>query len=205
MVYKYWTELPKQGRPELYVHGLSQGAFNSQSTIPLLDVLGDPINGALWAGSPFLSLMWQHVRDERQPGSPAWRPIFGNGSLARVTNQENTAGIAAAPWGPIRLVFLHYASDPIVAFTFGSAFRKPDWMREERAFDVSEEFRWFPVVTMFQLALDMAISLQVPRYGHFYIAPDYIDAWAEVVQPENWNAERAAALKAIFERHPAPF
>ena len=70
---------------------------------------------------------------------------------------------------------------------------------------MAPEFRWIPIVTMFQLALDMAISLQVPGYGHYYIAPDYIDAWAAVLDPPGWTAERAERLKAIFERRPLPF
>ena len=204
-IYDFWTTLPADQRPKLYVHGLSQGAFNSEMTLPLLDVLGDPISGAMWAGSPFLSPLWAHVRDNRRPGSPAWRPQFGNGSLARVTNQENTLDQATAPWGPIRLVFLNYGSDAIVNFSFESAIRQPDWMKGERAFDVAPEFRWYPVVTMFQLALDMAISLKVSGFGHFYIAPDYIDAWAAVVDPAGWSPERADALKAIFASRPAPW
>lgn len=204
-VYNHWTRLPHESRPRLFVHGLSQGAFNSQSTLPILDVLGDPFDGALWAGSPFLSPVWQQVRDGRHPDSPAWRPRSGNGSLVRVMNQRGTGTTDFAPWGPIRLVFLHYASDPIVAFTFDTAFRRPDWMKGERAFDVPEELRWYPVVTMFQLALDMAIALKVPRFGHFYVAPDYIDAWAEVVQPEGWSPERAARLKEIFADRPPPW
>ena len=110
-----------------------------------------------------------------------------------------------APWGPMRFVFLSYGSDAIVGFTFDSAFRRPDWMRGERAFDVSDKFRWFPLVTMFQLALDMAVSLQVEGYGHYYIAPDYIDAWAEVVQPPGWSEERATTLKEIFAERPPAF
>ena len=51
----------------------------------------------------------------------------------------------------------------------------------------------------------MAISLKVPRSGHFYVAPDYIDAWAEVVQPPGWSEPRAAALKALFDARPAPW
>jgi len=204
-VYRHWTALPREARPKLYVHGLSQGAFNTQIALPLLDILADPIDGAMWAGSPFLSPLWQHVRDNRRPGSPEWRPRFGNGSLVRVANQQGGLERFDADWGPMRLVFLHYGSDAIVSFTFDSALRRPDWMTPPRAFDVAPEFRWFPVVTMFQLALDMAISLQVPGYGHFYIAPDYIDAWAAVVEPDDWSPARAADLKAIFAARPAPF
>ena len=204
-VYDHWTTLPRDGRPKLYVHGLSQGAFNTQIALPLLDILADPIDGAMWAGSPFLSPLWQHVRDNRRPDSPDWRPRFGNGSLARVANQQGGLEQADAPWGPMRLVFLHYGTDAIVSFTFASGLQRPAWMDPPRAFDVAPEFRWFPVVTMFQLALDMAISLQVPGYGHFYIAPDYIDAWAAVVDPEGWSPDRAAELKAIFAVRPDPF
>ena len=204
-IYDYWSGLDPESRPKLYVHGLSQGALNSQASLPLLDMLGDPVSGALWAGSPFLSPLWQFVQNAREPDSPAWMPRLGNSSLVRVTNQSGTTDPLAAPWGPIRLVFLHYGSDPIVAFTFRSAFRRPDWMRAPRAPDVAPEFRWFPIVTMFQLALDMAISLQVEGYGHYYIAPDYIDAWAMVVEPEGWTPEKAARLVEIFATRPPAF
>ncbi|MCA8880420.1 MAG: alpha/beta-hydrolase family protein [Rhodobacteraceae bacterium] len=204
-IYEYWLTLPEDRRPRLFVHGLSQGAFNSQQTLPILDILAAPIDGAVWAGSPFLSRFWQDVRNGRLRDSPAWRPRFGNGSLVRVANQQGGLEQFAAPWGPIRLVFLQYGSDAIVNFTWSSGLRRPDWMQEPRAPDVAPEFRWFPVVTMFQLALDMAISLKVPGYGHYYIARDYVDAWAAAVDPEGWAPARAATLKAIFDARPPPF
>lgn len=204
-VYAYWKALPEDTRPNFYLHGLSQGSFNSQSTFRVLDVLGDPIDGALWAGSPFLSTLWQNVRDNRNDGSPAWRPEFGNGSLVRVMNQEGFSDGPFEDWGPMRFVFLHYASDPIVEFTFSSAFRKPDWMKGERPFDISPDLRWFPVVTMFQNALDMAISLQVPRFGHFYVYQDYIPGWVTVLDPPDWSDEREQALIEIFDKRPAPW
>lgn len=205
VIYGYWTRLPKDHRPKLYVHGLSQGAYNSQVTLPLLDMLGDPIQGALWAGSPFFSPYWQMVRDRRQKDSPAWRPRFGNGSLARVMNQGGSVESLSTPWGPTRLVFLNYGSDPIVVFTSDVGVHPPAWLRDPRAPDVSPALRWFPFVTMFQLAMDMAISLDIPRHGHHYIAPDYIDAWAAVVEPDGWTPERAARLKAIFKQRDPSF
>jgi uncharacterized membrane protein len=204
-IYGHWTSLPRDSRPRLFVHGLSQGAFNSQTTLPLLDMLADPIDGGMWAGSPFFSPFWRRVREGRLPDSPAWRPRFGNGSFVRSANQFGGLEEAAAPWGPIRFVFLNYGSDPIVVFNSGSAWAPPDWMRRPRAPDVADELRWFPVVTTFQLALDMAISLRVPGFGHAYIARDYIPAWAAVLDPPGWSAEREAALRAIFETRPGPF
>jgi len=197
VVYAYWSALPRETRPKLYVHGLSQGAFNSQATLPLLDMLADPIDGAMWAGSPFFSAYWRHVRERRVKGSPAWKPRFGNGSLARSVNQWGVDE-AEAPWGPVRLVFLNYGSDPLVVFNPASAWYPPDWMAAPRAPDVAPELRWFPVVTTFQLALDMANSLAVPRFGHWYVAPDYIAAWAATLDPPGWSPERQAELDAIF-------
>ncbi|PZQ50510.1 MAG: hypothetical protein DI556_07440 [Rhodovulum sulfidophilum] len=205
LVYEHWHNLPRDARPRLYVHGLSQGAYNTETALPLLDMMGDPIQGALWAGSPFFSPLWARVRDGRDPGSPAWRPRWGNGSLARTMNQEGGLEGDFAPWGPTRLVFLNYGSDPIVLFTFGGAFREPDFLKAPRAPDVAPELRWFPVVTMLQLAVDSALSLKTPRFGHFYVAEDYIDGWAAVVDPAGWSPERAEALKRIFAARPAPF
>lgn len=204
-VYRYWTALPKDDRPIFYVHGLSQAAFTSEMTLPLLDVLGDPIGGAFWVGSPFMSPFWARIRDNPNPDSLPWRPQHGNGSLMRVMDQHGGLDEATAPWGPIRLVFLQYPSDAIVHFTFDMAFRRPNWLGPERAPDVSPELRWVPLVTMFQTALDMALALQVPRFGHFYVYPDYIDGWAALLDPPGWSPERAEQLKAIFALRPDPF
>ncbi|WP_298815550.1 alpha/beta-hydrolase family protein [uncultured Roseibium sp.] len=204
-IYDHWTTLPKDQRPRFYVHGLSQGAFNSQATLPLLDMLRDPIHGAFWAGSPFFSRYWAEVRDQRNPGSPAWRPDYGNGSLIRVMNQYGGLEGDFLPWGPIRAVFLNYGSDPIVNFTFDSAIRAPAWLAEPRAPDVSDKLSWFPIVTMLQLVLDSMFALDIERFGHYYVAPDYIDGWAAVLEPEGWSQDRAAELKEIFSRRPAPF
>lgn len=199
LVYGHWATLPADSRPRLYLHGLSLGAFLSQSTVPLLDVLGDPFDGALWAGSPFLSEFWRFLVVRRDPESPAWRPRFGNDTLIRSMNQDGFAiEDAVADWGPTRLVFLQYASDPIVFFDSSLAFNRPDWLSGERGPDVSPDMRWIPVVTMLQVGLDMAVSLGMSGYGHDYVAEHYIPAWAEVTEPQGWSQARQAALQAVF-------
>lgn len=204
-VYRHWTSLPKESRPKLYVHGLSQGAYNSQATLPLLDMLADPIDGAMWAGSPFFSSYWRYMQERRRKDSPAWRPQLGNGSLARSLDQFGGLDGDFAPWGPVRMVFLNYGSDPIVWFDPGMAWRPPAWLTPPRAPDVAPELGWFPVVTLFQLGLDSAISLDVPGFGHAYIARDYIHAWAALLDPPGWSPERAAALEATFAARASPF
>jgi uncharacterized membrane protein len=205
VIYGHWTSLPPDDRPVLYLHGLSQGAMNSQAELPLLDVLGDPPAGAMWAGSPFLSPVWSHVRENRVPGSPAWRPRFGNGSLVRVTNQEDVLDDAEAPWGPIRLVFLNYGSDPIVNFDLATLWRPSAFLEAPRAPDVAPEMRWYPLVTALQITLDMVVALSVEGYGHFYVAEDYIDAWAALTDPPDWDDTRATELKDLFAERAPPW
>lgn len=196
IVYRHWTTLPRDARPRLYLHGLSLGAFLSQETVPLLDLYADPIHGALWTGSPYLSEFWRLVQARRYPDSPAWRPRFGNGSLIRTINQDGGLERFDADWGPMRFVFLQYGSDPIVFFDWSLAWARPDWLTGDRAPDLSPEMRWIPVVTLFQVGLDMAVALGTLGYGHDYIAPHYIPAWAATLAPQGWTAEDEARLAA---------
>ena len=164
-------------------------------------MLADPIQGAVWAGPPFPSPGWRSITDERQPGSPAWLPRFGDGSFVRFTNQENALDIPGAKWGPMRVVYLQYASDPIVFFEPAAFYRRPAWMAAPRGPDVSPELRWYPVVTFLQLLLDMAVGLSVPiGHGHLYAHAHYIDAWLAVTAPEGWTPEEIARLKALFAK-----
>lgn len=198
-IYDYWSKLPKDQRPRLYLYGLSLGAYGSERSFGLHEVIGDPFNGAVWTGSPFSAPLWRQVTDDRNPGSPEWLPQFGDGSLIRFTNQENHIDIPGATWGPMRIVFLQYASDPITFFSPSSFWRQPDWMTPPRGPDVSPELRWYPAVTFLQLLLDMAIGLAVPiGHGHYYAPQHYIDAWVAVTQPPGWTPEALERLKAHF-------
>lgn len=194
VVYHHWTTLPPQDRPRLYLHGLSLGAFLSQETLPLLDLYADPIDGALWTGSPYLSEFWQMVRARRLPESPEWRPRFGNGSLVRATNQDGGLDRFDADWGPMRFVLLQYGSDPIVFFDWSLAWSRPDWLEGDRAPDLSPQMRWIPIVTLFQVGFDMAVALGALGYGHDYAARHYIPAWAATLAPEGWTPEDEARL-----------
>lgn len=199
-VYAYWTKLPRDHRPKLYLHGLSLGALNSDLSTDLFDVVGDPFQGALWSGPPFASTTWKTVTAERNPGSPAWLPRFRDGSIIRFTNQENALAMPGAHWGVMRIVYLQYASDPVTFFDPLSFYRAPAWMAAPRGPDVSPEFRWYPVVTFLQLLLDMATATTTPMgYGHVYAPEHYIDAWVEVTDVQ-WPPQEIARLKRQFAR-----
>jgi len=194
LVYRHWKTLPQSDRPELYLHGLSLGAFLSQQTVPLLDLFADPIDGAVWVGSPFLSGFWRMVRDRRNTGSPAWRPKFGDGSLIRTMNQDGGLDRFDADWGPMRFVLMQYGSDPIVFFSYSLAWKRPAWLTGARAPDLSPDMRWIPIVTMLQVAVDMGVALGTVGYGHDISTHHYIQAWSEALSPEGWSAETEARL-----------
>jgi uncharacterized membrane protein len=196
-VYGYWTTLPKDKRPKLYLHGLSLGAMNSEKSVELLETIGDPINGALWSGPPFGSRLWRTLTDGRNAGSPAWLPEFRDGRVVRFMNQTGGSVPADAPWGPMRIVYLQYASDAVTFFDLHDFYRQPAWLRGRRGPDVSPQLRWYPIVTALQLALDMAVSTTTPiGYGHVYAPEHYINAWVAVTDVRGWSDDALAALKS---------
>ncbi|MBB4424947.1 putative membrane protein [Bradyrhizobium sp. CIR48] len=195
-IYGYWTTLPKDRRPKLYLHGLSLGAMNSEKSAELFEMIGDPIAGALWSGAPFESRFWRSITANRNPGSPAWLPEFRDNRFVRFMNQNGPTVPADAPWGPMRVVYLQYASDAITFFAYRDAYRAPAWMSAPRGPDVSPELRWYPIVTMLQLALDMAVATNTPMgFGHVYAPEHYVDAWIAVTDVHDWSAGALAQLK----------
>lgn len=198
VVYAYWTTLPHDRRPRLYLNGLSLGAHASQASTHFFDVLQDPFQGALWVGPPYTSGIWRWATNNRQPGSPEWLPRFGNETTIRFSNQGGGLEVPDIPWGPMRIAFLQHASDPIVFFSFDALHRAPDWLKGERAHDVSPILNWYPLVTFLQLGMDMALALDVPPgYGHNYSASDYIDAWRALVEPPGWDDAAIEKLKLV--------
>ncbi|RBO97387.1 alpha/beta hydrolase [Pseudochrobactrum asaccharolyticum] len=197
-VYDYWTKLPKDTRPKLYLYGLSLGAMNSQLSSELFQVLGDPYQGALWSGPPFTSRLWRSITNNRNEGTPEWLPEFRDGSYARFTNQNNALKLPNSHWGPMRIVYLQYASDPIVFFDPKDFYREPDWMKAPRGPDVSPQLKWYPVVSMLQLAIDLMMATTTPiGHGHVYAPQHYIDAWVEVTNV-NWSQADIDRLKDYF-------
>jgi uncharacterized membrane protein len=195
-IYGYWITLPKDRRPRFFLHGLSLGALNSEKSAELFEIIGDPIAGALWSGPPFASQHWRSITENRNPGSPAWLPEFRDGRFVRFMNQNGPTVPTDAPWGPMRVVYLQYASDPIVLFDYRDAWRPPAWMTAPRGPDVSPQLQWYPVITMLQLAVDMAVATSTPMgYGHVYAPEHYIDAWVAVADVQHWSPEALTRLK----------
>lgn len=203
-VYAHWTQLPENSRPDLYLFGLSLGALNSDRSFDLYDIIDDPFQGALWSGPPFRSDTWRDATRRRMPGSPEWLPRFRDDSVIRFANQSGGMETGMRPWGDFRIAFLQYASDPITFFSPESFYREPDWMSTPRGPDVSDDLRWFPIITMLQLAADMAAGTSPRGFGHEYAAEHYFDAWLALTEPRDWLPEELARLRRYFEIQFAP-
>ncbi|WP_242217292.1 alpha/beta hydrolase [Shinella zoogloeoides] len=198
-VYGHWTRLPRDHRPKLYLYGLSLGALSSEQAAELFEVIGDPYQGALWSGPPFPSRIWRQMTAGRNPDSPAWLPRFRDGSYVRFTSQRNALPEAGDHWGPMRIVYLQYASDPITFYDAHSFYRQPDWMKTPRGPDVSPDFQWYPVVTFLQLTLDLAMATTTPMgLGHVYAGEHYVEPWIAVTNVTDWSEADIARLKEKY-------
>jgi uncharacterized membrane protein len=198
-IYDHWRGLPAHSRPRLFLSGLSLGSLNSDLSFDLFDIIDDPFNGVLWVGPPFRNESWRRITRDRNPGSPAWLPKFRDGAVVRFMNQSGGIEDADQAWEGFRIVVLQYASDPITFFDPSSAWRGPAWLQEPRGSDVSPDLRWFPIVTMLQLAADMVVGSAPRGFGHTYAPTHYISAWLTLMEPEGWTEAEIERLRRLFE------
>ena len=198
-VYDHWKSLPSDSRPKLYLHGLSLGAFGSETCADLFTLFEDPIQGAVWSGPPFPSTRWAEITRGRNEGSPVWLPTFRDGRTVRFTALENALDTAKEGWGPMRFVYIQHASDPMTFFAPELLYRRPAWLNGNRGPDVSPYMSWYPVITFLQIAFDLPMATSVPAgYGHNIAAESYIDAWIAVTAPDPWNDRDTKRLKQLF-------
>jgi uncharacterized membrane protein len=202
-VHQYWSTLDPHARPKLYLYGLSLGALGVESILSSINVINEPIDGAVMVGPTFVNDLHARLTAGRDPGTPSWLPVYENGRTVRFTSEQNGLSRGTATWGPTRIVYLQHASDPIVFFSPNLAFRRPDWLTGQRGPDVSPQMQWFPLVTMWQVFLDMPSAGNVPMgYGHLYSATANLEAWVAVTRPPNWDDAKTAHLGSILEARP---
>lgn len=154
-------------------------------SVDVYDILADPYQAALWVGPPFPSRTWNAVVAARNEGTSVWMPGYSDGRMFRFMTQDSGHAMAYAPWGPLRVVYLQYPSDPIVFFQTDSMFRKPAIMTAPQAPDISSDLVWVPVISFLQSVVDMVTAAGTPRgFGHVYAGEDYLDAWLALTEPD---------------------
>jgi len=203
-VHRYWATLPEESRPKLYLYGLSLGSYGVGSVLNSVSIVNEPIDGALMSGPPFVNELHKEIVANREPGTPPWQPIYREGRTVRFTAEENGFGKTPGPWGPTRLVYLQHNSDPVVFFSPELALEVPDWLKPgQRGPDISPEMGWFPLVTMWQVALDLPGAGNVPwGFGHLYTYRANLESWVQITQAEGWTPARTDQLVTILEAQP---
>ena len=192
-----WLTLPSASRPKLVVFGESLGSYATETAFD-----GDPArlvsetDGALLVGPTFDNPIWLKVTRDRAAGSPQWRPVVDRGAQIRFAQVPGDLAVPATPWTGPRTVYLQNGSDPIVWWSPGLLFGKPDWLDSPRAADVSPAMSWYPILTFWQVACDLADANGVPHgHGHRYGTMP-TTAWAAIVPPPGWTSVDTARLAA---------
>ena len=193
-VYRRWAELPEDTRPQLIVYGLSLGSFGAEagfagtladSSIANLQARTD---GVLLAGPTHDNPVRHQIAEDRERGSPVWRPVFEDGAVVRWFNGAGELAELDASWAAPRLVYVGHASDPVRAWSWSGLWSPPDWMDQPRGPDVPKGGPWVPFVTFTQSVFDLMAGFGAPPgHGHDY-RPEWPGAWAQVVPAEGWTA-----------------
>ncbi|MDN4477343.1 alpha/beta-hydrolase family protein [Demequina sp. SYSU T00039] len=200
VIHDYWAELPETSRPEMYLYGLSLGSYGVESVLSSIDIINEPIDGALLSGPPFVNLLHNELERTRDAGTPQWLPTVSEGRTVRFTGEVDSLDAPTSTWGDTRIVYFQHGSDPVVFFTPTAFYREPEWMQGTRAPDVSSTMAWFPLVTGWQLLLDLPAAGSVPEgYGHMYSVTGNLQAWVGVTEPEGWTDADTDALAAHLE------
>jgi uncharacterized membrane protein len=191
-------QLPEAQRPKLVVFGESLGSFGGEAPFMSLDNVLARTDGALFSGPTFQNTIWTDLTATRDRGSPQWLPIYDDGRNARFVARPDDLDRPHTAWPHPRVVYLQHASDPIAWWNPDLLFRRPDWLREKRGYDVLPETAWIPVVTFLQVSADMAVAVDVPQgHGHVYVA-DVANGWAAVLEPPGWTPEKTAKLRPLL-------
>jgi uncharacterized membrane protein len=199
-VYDRWNRLPLDDRPRLVVVGESLGSFGAETAFSGEYDLRNRTGGAVFAGPPEFNALYREFVSDRDAGSREIEPEYRDGRTVRFTDDPaRDVAPTAEPWEGSRVLYLLHPSDPVVWWTPELVYARPTWLEEHRGDDVVPAVRWIPFVTFWQVTADLPFAGNVPDgHGHVYRS-QYVDAWAHVLQPPGWSAERAQELRAILE------
>lgn len=193
-----WSRLPAGARPRLVLSGESLGSYELEESFRDLTDLASRADGAVFVGPPNANPIWSRLTTSRERGSPVWRPVYRSGRTARFAQYPADLGRPAhEPWPRPRVVYLQNASDPVVWWSPRLIYRRPAWLEGARGPGVNPQMNWFPLVTFWQVLVDMTAALDVPPgHGHRYGA-NIVNGWAAVAAPPGWDADDTGRLRAL--------
>ena len=200
-VHRRWSQLPADDRPRLVIFGESLGSFGAEAPFRGGDAGASLANlvagadGALFTGPTATNHIWDQFTDDREPGSPVWRPVFDGGTKVQFANRPADLERPDQAWRHPRVLYVHHPSDPVGNATLEALWRRPEWTDRPQGYDVPARAGWFPVVTGIQEVFDLIAGFGAPSgFGHNY-GVNFVSGWAAVVPPDGWTAADSARLQ----------
>ena len=190
-------DLPPAERPKILLFGESLGSYGTEQAFGDLDDMRAQVDGALLVGPTFANPIWEQLTDGREQDSPQWLPSLPEeAGVYFARTPSDLEGVAENGVEP-RVVYLQNASDPITWWKPALAYDKPDWAGLPAAPDRPPAFRWAPIVTFWQVAMDLTDSLNVPAgHGH-YFGSNVVDGWVAVLEPDGWSDGETQRVREI--------
>jgi len=200
-VHARWSLLPAGHRPQLVVFGESLGSFGGENAFSGTDDIRDRSSGVLWVGPTNGNTLWSQFTAARDPGTPEWQPVYQGGRTVRFITSAGQLNPVPPAWPAPRVVYLQNTSDPIVWWSWPLAFHQPGWLAGPAPPGVSPAMHWYPLVTFWQVAGDLALATAVPAgHGHTYGMLQGAAAWSALVPAAGWPPARIAELGALPAR-----
>lgn len=192
---------PASERPRIVLYGQSLGSFGLEAVFDGIDDVKRRTDGVLWVGPPRSNRLWRDLMARRQADSPIWRPVYQNGETVRFGPDGRSFSAVGGPWNPPRVAYLQHPSDPITWLSLDVLFERPKWMSEPRGPDVSRRMPYIPIVTFWQLAVDLAMGTNAPPgHGHKF-GDAQAEAWALILPPDNWTPRDTGQLREVLAGH----
>ena len=92
-VHERWVQLPEDSRPKLVVFGESLGSYGAEDPFvgddaaASLTNMADGASAMLYTGPTAGNTIWKQFTDDREEGSPVWRPVFDGGTTVQFANR----------------------------------------------------------------------------------------------------------------------
>ena len=118
-IYEAWAALPEDDRPVLLAFGQSLGsmggetAFAEPSLSGSIDSITSRYDGALFTGPTRNNAIYGTLVDDRDPGSPSWKPAVAAEANVRVANRIDDIDATDTSWESPRVLWVHHPSDAI--------------------------------------------------------------------------------------------
>lgn len=202
----WWKQLPEDDRPKMYVYGESLGTTAGEGGFSGIRDIASTVDGVLWLGPPNSNELWRDFVTRRDPGSREVSPEYSGGMMVRFAeNAEQIQRWIDEPeeggtgWDDPRVLYVQHPSDPVVWWSTDLLFREPDWLNEAPGFDRSPTMRWLPVVTFWQVTLDLPRAGNVPDgHGHNY-GTSVLDGLIAVAGEGRFSLDRVEELRGQLD------